>query len=68
MNSFGGKKISRHQLPSFLPINFTACGFLVLHYFNVPGWAWGVWWTIAALIWIVAIIQVFKEEEITIDL
>lgn len=37
------------------PATATAVVWLILDRFHVPGWAWGVFWTLTALIWIASI-------------
>jgi len=56
------KVIHPKRLPSFLPITPTAVGYLILDRFAAPEWGWGVFWTVAAIIWICILTDVLTRE------
>jgi hypothetical protein len=60
------KVISRKQLPTNLPLQFTAIVWLLLDRFDSPGWAWGVCGTVLALLWASAIHAMCGQEIVTL--
>lgn len=61
--------VSVKFLPTKLPLNTTIAGWLLLDRLGIPGWGWGVWWTVVVLVWIAAIkIKFFDEEAVEINL
>jgi len=60
------KKISRKNLPAYLPFNLTAITYLLLDKFHAAGWVYGVAYTLLALIWIGALTSIAKEESVDI--
>jgi hypothetical protein len=56
--------------PLSLPLGSTMLGWLFLDRFKAPGWAFGAFWTVMALLWVVAVGLVLarfwaKAEELT---
>lgn len=56
------KVIHASNIPARLPIWATITGWLFFDRLNIPDWGWGVFWTMAALVWIGCIILVWKQE------
>jgi hypothetical protein len=49
------------------PILLTAVVWLLLDRFAVPGWAWGVFYTLNTSLWIVWLIAVLHQEDKPLD-
>lgn len=49
-------------LPWKLPIWNTVTFWLLLDRFKVPGWAWGVFWTLMGISWVTAIIMIIGQK------
>jgi len=58
------KVISWKNMPTRLPIWTSATAYLLLEHFNASQVIWGVVGTIFGLGWIVAVIQLFREEKV----
>ncbi len=56
--------IKRSRIGSGLPLQTTACGWLLLDRFEVHGWGLGVFWTLVAILWVAAVILLVFEEEV----
>jgi hypothetical protein len=56
------KVISRKQLPTNLPTQFTLLMWLVLDKLDSPGWVWGVVGTLVAILWASAIHAMYTQE------
>ena len=56
------KVVSYDNLPTRLPIWPTGTAFLLLDRFHAVGWVWGIFGTLFALIWIVALYAVWTQE------
>ncbi len=53
--------VSWKFLPARLPLVATGVGWLLLDRFGAPSWAYGVFWTVAALFFIAAIVSLFFQ-------
>lgn len=62
----GRKVIKLENLPTKLPGNTTLACLLAIDVWNVPSWGKGVIWTLLALIWIGAAINLYREKRIDI--
>lgn len=60
------KVISRENLPTRLPLQFTALCWLLLDRIESPGWVQGAAWTIVAIVWIGSIISIRREHDVDI--
>lgn len=54
------------NLPAKLPVTSTAFWTFIMYYFKAPGWGWGVFITVFAIFWIIAI--AVKSCEVSVDL
>ena len=61
------KVISPKNLPTKIPVSFTAILFLIMDKYNAAGWVWGLVGGVMALLWIGCIITISKEERMEID-
>ena len=61
------KVISYKNLPSNLPIAKTTTFWLLLDRLHVPSWAWGVFYTLVAIVWVVCIWLVIKQEYVELS-
>jgi hypothetical protein len=50
-------------LPWRFPIWQTATAWLLCDRFKIPGWGWGVFWTLIAIVWIATIGMVMKQNK-----
>jgi hypothetical protein len=60
------KVIEYNNLPAHLPIVGSIAFWLLLDRLNVPGWAWGVYWTLISIIAICEIYIAVEQEKIDI--
>jgi hypothetical protein len=58
--------ISQLNLPTPLPISFTIAVALLLDRAHAPGWLWGMFFTIMAIVWIIAILASWSERYVKI--
>lgn len=58
------KHIAIKNQPIKLPFLSTAFYTFLMHYFQAPGWAWGVFITLFAILWIIAIVLLWNQEKI----
>lgn len=56
------KVVHVRNLPTRLPVLATIAWWLLLDRLQAPPVAWGVFYTLAAIIWILSIIGVFLQE------
>ena len=54
------------NLPMRPPALFTIVILLCLKVYQLPGWVYGVLWTLTGLLWVAWIIALFTEEQKTI--
>ena len=52
------KVLHHEQRPTYMPIAGTVAWVTALHYFAAPGWVWGVFFTLLAAVWTVALVRV----------
>jgi hypothetical protein len=50
--------ISKKNIPTYPPFQFTAIVYLLLDRFQPAEWVWGVAWTILVLLWIGALYNI----------
>lgn len=55
--------IARKYLPQNLPTGSTAVTYLMLDRFSAPGWLWGAMGLFVVLLWIVSVMELWKQEE-----
>lgn len=60
------KVIDRKNLPVKFPLMQSILIYVVLDYYNAPGWLWGILTTLYSLIWILAIISFTREIDVNI--
>lgn len=60
----GKKVIAAKNLPMRLPISLSILLWLLLDRLAAASWAWGCVGTLLAIIWIVAIYEVFTQESV----
>lgn len=60
------KKIKATCLPSRLPLTLTIAIVMALDYYQASGIVTGIFYTVLALIWLVALIDIFKCEYIDV--
>lgn len=60
------KVIKLDNLPTKLPGMTTVVCFLAIDVWEIPGWGKGIIWTLLALIWIGAAINLYREKRIDI--
>ncbi len=60
------KRIAYKNLPVRYPIVPTLAWWLLLDRLDVGGVAWGVFYTVSAIIWAIIILAVFKTKQIDI--
>ncbi|MFL9904628.1 hypothetical protein PQR71_41960 [Paraburkholderia fungorum] len=60
------KVIKMKNLPARFPIIATIVWWMLLDHFHVPPVAWGVFYTLAGLIWIISIAAVFMQESVDV--
>lgn len=58
------KVIKMNNLPTRLPFVATLVYYLVLDRFNAPGWVWGAVGVLMLLVWILAIVNLMREEDV----
>jgi hypothetical protein len=56
------KVISYKNIPSRLPLSSTVLYWLVLDYYKASPIFWGVFFTVATVLWLAAIVGLFTEE------
>jgi len=56
------KVIKPSNLPTKFPVTFTAVVYLMIDKFQPAGWVVGVIWTLVVLLWIMAIIIIYKQK------
>ena len=56
------KVVDGSQLPAKLPLTWTIATWLLLDHFHVPGWMWGVYWTLVAIVWFIAALAVWTGD------
>ena len=57
------KVIPRKFIPVRPPVTATGFHIFLLYYFSAPGWTWGVYLTLAAIIWPFIIVGVLNQKE-----
>ena len=57
------KVVSSKNLPMRLPLAWTLLGWLALDHWNAPSWAYGAFWAILGIVWVVAIRRAIWLEE-----
>lgn len=60
------KVIKRSELPTHLPWTGTAVAYLLLDKFHAPSWVWGVVGTLYALVWIIVVAAIVKQDEVSV--
>lgn len=58
--------ISRKNLPSSVPFNWTCVLFLLLDRFSAPGWVWGAVGLLVVLAWIGCLMAIYEEKHVDI--
>lgn len=54
--------VAHKYMPTVWPITFSIASWLLMDRLGIPGWAWGVYWTLLAIIWIALSVSLFTEE------
>lgn len=57
---------AHRNLPTRLPVSWTAIAYLLLDRVDAPGWAWGVTGTLIISLWILAIVAIGTEGQIDV--
>ena len=60
------KTIARKNIPPSAPVIPTIAWWLLLDRLDVGGVAWGVFYTVAAIVWAASIFSAFKAEQVDI--
>lgn len=58
------KVLHPSQLPTRLPIIGTLVAYMCMDMYDAPGWVIGMVWTLLGIIWICAIVAIYKEDQI----
>lgn len=53
--------IAWRYMPARLPVGFTALWWLVMERIDAPGWAWGMFWLVLAVVWAISIFLLFTQ-------
>ncbi len=62
------KVISFNQLPTRLPVGWSCLIYLMMDKFQAGALAWGIVGTLMAIVWIVSITVICKEERVKLNL
>lgn len=60
------KKINAKNIPQGLPVTFSIVTVMALDYYGASGVVKGIAYTLLALIWVVALLDIFKHEYVDV--
>lgn len=58
------KALSSKNAPRSLGVTFFAAAWLLADRIGLPGWGWGVWWTLAVIVAAVRAYDVFNAQDV----
>lgn len=56
------KVLHPSQIPTRLPFISTWLAYMTMDLYDAPGWMWGMGWTLITLIWIIAVVAIWKQD------